>query len=308
MSTVAYYPGCTLKDRSLQLDQSARATAEKLGVELVEVQPWTCCGAVPPTSQERVMNLVAPVRILKRVRDAGEKDLVTICDFCYNVLKRANYRMRTDAVQRTRVNAYLKEDEPLRDYEPAPVEGSGEYAGEVRVLHYLEYLRDKIGYETIADKVVRPLKGLRVAPYYGCVMLRPKEEIDLDDPEDPRIMDDFLLALSAEPVEYPYRNECCGSFLSVSSPDSSTRLGHEILVSAQKHGADALMVSCPLCHYNLEGRQDAITAAFPEFEKIPIFYFTQLLGVALGIDPGALGFERHRVDVHPVLAQKDCVA
>ena len=121
MGTVAYYPGCTLKDRSLQLDLSARATAEKLGAELVEVQPWTCCGAVPPTSQERLMNLVAPVRILKRVRDAGEKDLVTICDFCYNVLKRANYRMRTDGVQRTRVNAYLKEDEPLRDYEPAPV-------------------------------------------------------------------------------------------------------------------------------------------------------------------------------------------
>ena len=308
MGTVAYYPGCTLKDRSLQLDQSARATAEKLGAELVEVQPWTCCGAVPPSSQERVMNLVAPVRILKRTRDAGEAVLVTICDFCYNVLKRANYRMRTDTVLRTRVNAYLKEDEPLRDYELPPPASSDEYRGEVRVLHYFEYLRDEIGYATLAERVERPLQGLRIAPYYGCVMLRPKKEIELDDPENPRIMEDFLLALSAEPVAYPYRNECCGSFLSVSSSDSSARLCHEILASAQKHGAEALMVSCPLCHYNLEARQETIAKAFPGFEKIPVFYFTQLLGVALGVAPSALGFERHRVDCRPVLAQKDFVA
>lgn len=308
MGSVAYYPGCTLKDRSLQLDQSARATAEKLGAELVEVQPWTCCGAVPPSSQERVMNLVAPVRILKRTRDAGETILVTLCDFCYNVLKRANYRMRTDAVLCTRVNAYLKEDEPLRDYEPPPSASSAEYRGEVRVLHYLEYLRDEIGYAALAERVERPLQGLRIAPYYGCVMLRPKKEIELDDPENPRIMEDFLLALSAEPVAYPYRNECCGSFLSVSSSDSSARLCHEILASAQKHGAQALMVSCPLCHYNLEARQDEIAKAFPGFEKIPVFYFTQLLGVALGVDASALGFDRHRVDCRPVLAQKDFVA
>lgn len=301
MPKVAYYPGCALKDRSSHLDRSARDASTRLGFELDELETWTCCGAVPPVSEERVMNLVAPSRILKDVRDSGRDVLVTICDFCYNTLKRTNHSIRHDDIVRKRVNAFLADDEPERDY----LEKSGsawvDYEGEVRVVHLMEYLRDDVGYDSLGDRLERPLSGLKLAPYYGCVMLRPHDEIDLDDPENPSIMEDFVKAIGAEPVGYPYRTECCGSYLSVSSPDASTRLCSRIIASALQHGADAMVISCPLCFYNLDSRQRAMADAYPGFKPIPVLYFTQLLSLALGGDPGRQGFEKHYVDVAPVL-------
>ena len=224
MAKVAYYPGCALNDRSSHLDRSARDATLKLGFELDELPTWTCCGAVPPVSEERVMNLVAPSRILKDVRDSGRDVLVTICDFCYNTLKRTNYSIRNNEITRKRVNAFLADDEPERDYIEKNETEWVDYTGEVRVVHLMEYLRDQVGYDSISSSLVRSLEGLRIAPYYGCVMLRPQNEIQLDDPENPAIIEDFISALGAEPVNYPYRTECCGSYLSVSSPDASTRL------------------------------------------------------------------------------------
>lgn len=301
MAKVAYYPGCALKDRSSHLDRSARDSAVRLGFELDELETWTCCGAVPPVSEERVMNLVAPSRILKDVRDSRRDVLVTICDFCYNTLKRTNFSIRSDEITRKRINAYLADDEPERDYIEKEDASWVDYNGEVRVVHLMEYLRDTIGYDRMADSLETSLTGLKIAPYYGCVMLRPQDEIQLDDPENPSIIEDFVKALGAEPVSYPYRTECCGSYLSVSSPDASTRLCHRILTSAMQHGADAMVMSCPLCFYNLDSRQKAISEAYPDFKPIPVFYFTQLLSVALGVPRENQGFERHYVDVSPVL-------
>lgn len=301
MAKVAYYPGCALKERSSHLDTSARDSAVKLGFELDELDTWTCCGAVPPVSEERVMNLVAPSRILKDVRDSGRDTLITICDFCYNTLKRTNYSIRSNEIARKRVNAFLADDEPERDYIQKEESDWVDYTGEVRVVHLMEYLRDEIGYENITGKLVRPLSGLKIAPYYGCVMLRPQDEIQLDEPENPRIIEDFVDSLGAQTVKYPYRTECCGSYLSVSSPDTSTRLCYRILTSAQQHGADAMVISCPLCFYNLDSRQKAISESYPDFRPIPVFYFTQLLSVALGVDVDRQGFDRHYVDVTPVL-------
>jgi len=301
MAKVAYYPGCALKDRSSHLDRSARDATLKLGFELDELPTWTCCGAVPPVSEERVMNLVAPSRILKDVRDSGRDVLVTICDFCYNTLKRTNYSIRNNEITRRRVNAFLADDEPERDYIEKKEEQWVDYTGDVRVVHLMEYLRDEVGYDAINRNLTRPLEGLKIAPYYGCVMLRPQNEIQLDDPENPAIIEDFVSALGADPVSYPYRTECCGSYLSVSSPDASTRLCYRILTSAQKHGADAMVISCPLCFYNLDSRQKAIAESYPDFKQIPVFYFTQLLSLALGVEEGRQGFDRHFVDVAPVL-------
>ncbi|MBN2586387.1 MAG: CoB--CoM heterodisulfide reductase iron-sulfur subunit B family protein [Candidatus Fermentibacteraceae bacterium] len=301
MAKVAYYPGCALKERSSHLDTSARDSAVRLGFELDELPTWTCCGAVPPVSEERVMNLVAPSRILKDVRDSGRDVLITICDFCYNTLKRTNYSIRTNEITRKRINAFLADDEPERDYIEKKDAYWVDYTGEVRVVHLMEYLRDEIGYGNIREKLKRPLSGLKIAPYYGCVMLRPQNEIQLDEPENPSIIEDFIDSLGAETIRYPYRTECCGSYLSVSSPDASTRLCYRILTSAQQHGADAMVISCPLCFYNLDSRQKAIAEAYPDFKPIPVFYFTQLLSVALGVDEGRQGFERHFVDVAPVL-------
>ncbi len=306
MAKVAYYPGCALNDRSSHLDRSARDACLKLGFELDELETWTCCGAVPPVSKERVMNLIAPSRILKSVRDSGSDILITICDFCYNTLKRTNFSIKSDEITRKRVNAFLSDDTPERDYLEKDDSPWVDYTGEVRVIHLMEYLRDMLGYGKITDVLQKPLRGLKIAPYYGCVMLRPEKEIQLDNPENPSIIEDFITALDAEPVNYPYRTECCGSYLSVSSPDASTRLSYRILTSARENGAEAIVVSCPLCFYNLDSRQKAITEAYSDFKPLPIFYFTQLLSVALGVECSRQGFEKHYVDVTPVLEKIGC--
>lgn len=301
MVKVAYYPGCALNERSSHLDRSARDAVEKLDFQLDELEEWTCCGAVPPVSEERVMNLIAPSRILKDVRDSGRDLLITICDFCYNTLKRTNYSIKSDSITRKRVNAFLADDKPERAYTDKEDEKWIDYTGEVKVVHLMEYLRDVVGYDEITRKLKRSLEGIKIAPYYGCVMLRPQDEIQLDDPENPTIIEDFVSSMNAEPVKYPYRTECCGSYLSVSSPDASTRLCYRILTSARENGAEAMAVSCPLCFYNLDSRQKAIAEAYPDFKPIPVFYFTQLLSVAMGVEIGRQGFERHYIDVKPVL-------
>ncbi len=301
MVKVAYYPGCALKDRSSHLDASARDAAERLGFQLDELESWTCCGAVPPVSRERVMNLVASSRILKNTRDSGRDLLVTICDFCYNTLKRTNHRIRKDEITRRRINTYLAQEKPERDYIEETASPWTDYAGEVRVMHLMEYLRDVTGYDEMRKRLSRPLEGLKLAPYYGCVMLRPENEIGLDDPEDPSIIEGFIEALGARVVNYPYRTECCGSYLSVSDPDVSTRLSYKILSSAAGKGADAVILSCPLCFHNLDSRQEAISRVFPGFKPIPVFYFTQLLSLAMGGDRDRQGFSRHHVDVSGVV-------
>jgi heterodisulfide reductase subunit B len=301
MTRVAYYPGCALKERSSHLERPALGAAEKLGFELDELDSWTCCGAVPPPSEERIMNLVAPIRILKDVRDSGDDVLVTICDFCYNSLKRANHRIRTSELDRKRLNAFLRENQPRRDYLPSTEEDYEDYVGEVKVMHLLEYLRDVVGFEEIARARSRDLSALRLAPYYGCVMLRPEDEIGLDSVESPTIIEAFLESLGAQAVAYPYRTVCCGSYLSVSFPESSARLCNNIISSAADRGADAIVVSCPLCFYNLDSRQKLISELYPGAKSMPILYFTQVLAMAMDLDAAELGLDKHQVDPGPVV-------
>jgi heterodisulfide reductase subunit B len=302
-----YYPGCTLKDRTSQLEATALASAEKLGVQLEEIPNWTCCGAVYPVSETKIVNLVAPFRILKEVHEAGGDKLVTICDFCYNVLKRANRAITDDPVKRKRMNDFLRDDDRRWAASEQKVGEGREYDGSVAVLHYLQMLRDEVGFETIAAAVVNPLRDLKVASYYGCNLLRPPAEMEFDDPEDPRIMEDFLDHLGAQALDFPYRIECCGSFLSLSSPQAARRLCHTILESARKNGADAIMLSCPMCFYNLEQKQKELDKHFPGFVTMPVFFFTQLLALALGVDWESLGFERHFVDPVSLLRERHLV-
>ncbi|KPL19824.1 MAG: hypothetical protein AMJ92_01275 [candidate division Zixibacteria bacterium SM23_81] len=302
-----YYPGCTLKDRTSQLEATALAAAEKLGIQLEEMPNWTCCGAVYPVSETKIVNLVAPFRILKEVSEAGSDKLVTICDFCYNVLKRANLAIHEDPVKRQRMNAFLQDDDRRWAASGQQVGEGQEYDGGVTVLHYLQMLREELGFDVMAKAVEKPLSGLKVAPYYGCNLLRPPAEMEFDDPENPRIMEDFLEHIGASVVESPYRIECCGSFLSLSSPEAARRLSHNILESARKSGADAIMLSCPMCFYNLEQKQKEFGQHFPGFRPMPVFFFTQLLALALGLDPQVLGFERHFVDPIPLLKERELV-
>ena len=292
---IHYYPGCTLKQKTAALDISTREALKRLDVELVEPEGWTCCGAEYPLTEEKIAGLAAPIRTLRQVRDEGGDVLVTTCSFCFAVLKRADKALRDDPLKRKRINAFLKDDiqiDPLTKERTTDFE---DYAGEVKVLHLLEFLRDRVGYPRIRERITRDLKGLAIAPYYGCRVLRPREEMAVDDPESPRLFEEFLEAVGCGAVDYPFKQECCGSYLSVSLPAAATEASYRVLRSARMNGAKAVAVTCPLCFYNMDHRQDAIKEAYLDFPGLPVVYFTQLLAWALGVDRPVLALGEHRV-------------
>ncbi len=281
---VPYFPGCTLSTKAKGLDRSARASAEALGLELQEIPDWNCCGAAFPLTNDD-LRLSGAVRNLVQTAETGSGTLLALCSTCYNITKRANRVMREDRERRERINFFIE----------------AEYDGQVKVVHLLDLLRDELGFEALRERVVRPLEGLKLAAYYGCLLLRPAEEIALDDPENPCLFEEFLAALGAEPVVYPHRGECCGSYLAVGAADVAIEASYRILEAARLAGADALVTSCPLCHYNLDRPQKSMATRYGGFRPIPIFYITQILGIALGLDASEFGFERHYVDPRPLL-------
>lgn len=286
----SYYPGCTLYSKAKDFDDSGRTCASILGIELKELPNWTCCGTTFPLVTDNLITLVSPVRNLAEAKKQ-KQDLVTLCAFCYNVLKRTNSRVIQDPESRQKINDFLREDieEP--------------YKGEINVFHLLEILRDKIGFENVKAKVKRPLDGLKIASYYGCMLLRPKDEMNLDDIESPSILDNLMKVIGAEPVDYPFKTECCGSYLGVSSMDTAIDCSGKIINSAIKNGAEAICVSCPLCFFNLDTRQEEIRKKIRDIEPIPVYYFTELLGLALGIEEEHCGLKDHTVDPRRIFAK-----
>ena len=275
---IPYYPGCTLSTKAKNYDRSGRAVAAALGLELEELPEWQCCGATFPLMLDDSMALIAPTRVLYQAQQVGER-VAVLCAICFNVLRRSQALLRRDPEMLERINWFTEQ----------------EYRGDLHVVHFLEILRDDLGWETLAERVVRPLTGLRVAPYYGCLLLRPYEEIGLDDPEDPVILHDLVRALGAEPVGFPYNIECCGSYLTVKEPEVSETLSKDIVASAREHGAQVIVTACPLCQFNLDYPQRE-TEAGPTGNEIPVLYFTQLMAVALGLPEETWWFEEHYVD------------
>lgn len=256
----SYYPGCTLRNKAKDLDRYARASAEALGFELEELADWQCCGGVYPLGNDEVGTKLSSVRALNQAFELGQ-DLVTVCSACHHVLKRVNDDMQNVPDIRDRANRYMQLPTP--------------YEGQTKVLHYLEVLRDVIGFDKVKEKVVNPLTGRKIGAYYGCLLLRPGKVMAFDDPEDPTILEDFIRALGAEPVIYPYRNECCGGYISLEEKEHSRELCRKIEDSAESFGADALVTACPLCRFNLTQSGD-----------LPVVYFTELLAEALGVKEG----------------------
>ena len=259
----AYFPGCTLSTTGASYDASGRAVAEALGMPLTDLQDWNCCGASFPLSSENVMNFVAPARMLIRAEQGGQ-DLVTLCAVCFNVLRRSDHFLRTHPEAADRLNAFV-------------VEGS--YSGGTSVQHLLGVLRDEIGWPAVRARVTASLTGLRLAPYYGCMLLRPADEVGLDDPESPRVLHDLLAALGADVVGFSRQAECCGSTLLVSAPRANDRLSVAVVESARNAGAEALITACPLCQFNLERVQEGCTPS----QRLPVAYFTQAMAVAFGL-------------------------
>jgi heterodisulfide reductase subunit B len=256
----SYYPGCTLKTKAKDLDKYARECAKVLGFELEEIENWQCCGGVYPLGTDEIASKLSSVRALNEAKTKGQ-DLITVCSACHHVIKRTNDDMKNVEDIRTRANNYMELEEP--------------YAGETTVLHYLEVLRDKVGFDVIKEKVVNPLNGRKIGAYYGCLLLRPSKIVQFDDPENPSIIEDFIKALGGTPVIYPYRNECCGGYVSLKESEMAGKMVDRIMDSAAGFGAEALITACPLCMYNLNKSESA--------NKLPVQYFTELLAEALGV-------------------------
>jgi heterodisulfide reductase subunit B len=288
---VSYFPGCTLNTTGKGFDNAVRASAGAVGLELVELPEWNCCGATFPLIVDNMLELAAPTHVLVSARDQGVRGdggpplLTTACTTCYNVLKRTNKFVREHPDERDRINTFIESD----------------YAGEVEVKDILQLLRDDIGFGTVRQKVQAPLKGLKVAAYYGCMVLRPPMEVAYDDPDNPCALDDLMAALGATPVETPHKNECCGAYLAVKAPEVTREMAYTILKSAQAAGAEAVVTNCPLCQFNLDRRQRDMGQSHAGYRSMPVFYFSQLMGLALGLDASAYGWERHYVDARPLL-------
>jgi len=290
--SLAYYPGCTLKTKAKNLEDPAIASMEALGLDLEEIPKWNCCGAVYSLADDDLIHQVAPVRNLIRVKEQGKNELVTLCAFCFNTLKRANLLVEKNAEKRDTLNSFM--DEEI------------DYNGEVKVVHLLEVLRDKVGWETLSQRIKLPLSGLKIAPYYGCMLLRPRD-VAIDSVENPTILRDFIVALGATPIDFPCATSCCGSYQIVSNPGNVTEYAWNILSSALRCGAEALVLSCPLCDFNLGQRQRDLMERHPEFKGMPFFYFTQLLALALGLDPEICRFELNHGEPELFLRGKNLI-
>ena len=258
---VSYYPGCTLRTKAKQLDLYARKSAEVLGITMEEIENWQCCGGVFSTAKDEIATKLSSVRALS---EAAKKEqiLVTVCSACHNVIKQTNHAMQNDEDFAMHVNRYMAPES---------------YDGSTRVLHYLEMLRDVVGFDTLKEKVVNPLSGKKIAAYYGCLLLRPGQTMQMDDVENPTILEDFIRALGAEPVIYAQRNECCGGYVAMEDPASAQKKSKKVLDSAASHGAEMIVTACPLCRYNLEKNGEG---------EMPVIYFTELLAEALGVKEG----------------------
>lgn len=301
---IHYYPGCTLKDKTTNLDDSTREAMKVLNYELVEPEGWTCCGAEYPLTEEKIVGLAAPTRILRQVEEEGGDKVITTCSFCFNVLKRTNEALLTDPLKHKRINAYLQDDIKIEQMSKEKTTHFSEYNGAVWVLHLLEFLKNEVGFGELHSHVKRDLSGLKVAPYYGCRLLRPKVEVGIDEPDDPHIFEDFLEAIGCEVVDFPFKQECCGSYLSVSMPEAATEASYKVLRSALLEGADMVALSCPLCYYNMDRRQDRIKDMYHEFTGVPVLFFTQLMAWALGVDEEVLGLDQHYFDPRSAMGIK----
>ncbi len=273
---IGYYPGCTLKTKATNLEVSALASLTALGVEYEELPRWNCCGAVFSLADDDLIHHLAPVRDLIRAKDAGHERLMTLCSMCYNTLARANLLMKEDEEKRKTLNLFMDEE--------------SDYTGEVQVVHYLDLLRTEIGWDKLKAAVKKPLEGLRVASYYGCTLLRPRE-VAIEPPDTPQMFDDFLTALGATVVDFSEATTCCSSYQILANESAALTASSKILKAATEQKVEALVMSCPVCEYNLGRRQGDVRAKDSAVGEIPTFYFTQLLAVALGLPESDLGLK-----------------
>ena len=285
---IAYYPGCSLHSTGVEYDTSTRKVCDSLGIELVEIKDWICCGASPAHQCDELMSVALPAKNLALAAKTDNlKELCAPCASCYSRLKFAQQRL-TDANLKKDVEEVIAVQIPE----------------DIKVMHLLEVIVEKAGIATIKEKVVHDLGGIKVACYYGCLMKRPPKITGRCQFENPTDMESVMEALGAEPLEWNMKTFCCGASFALTQTDVVLELTKKILADAESVGADIISVGCPLCHANLDGRQQQINKEFNTNFKIPILYFTELIGLALGIKAKELGLFKHLTEVDDFLKER----
>jgi heterodisulfide reductase subunit B len=285
MKEYAYFPGCSLEKMALSYHLSAIETTRRLGVELKELDDWNCCGATTYFHVDELLAYTLAARNLAMAEKEG-LDLVAPCSACYKNSYFANAHLKEDPDLTEHINYALEEDD-LR------------FSGSIGVRHLIEVYVDDVGLEELKSKVAHPLEGLHVAPYYGCQIVRPRK--NGEDVERPRFFESLLSATGAVPVDYPLKLYCCGGSLILTSRRSALSMVRNLLQNAIDSGAEVIATACPLCQVNLECYQRQVNLEFDTELSIPVLYFTQLLGLAMGIDPERLGIGKELVSTAPTL-------
>lgn len=288
MRYYSYFPGCSVGATSIAYSMSVNAVSKALGMELIDLDDWSCCGSTPYGSAPELVSVCVAARNLALAEGKG-LDLVTPCSACYLSLNR--------------VNSHLKRYRDLKSKMDEVLAAAGlKYEGGVRVRHLAEVVLKDIGLEEIESKVVNPLRGLKVAPYYGCQLVRP--EPGFDDPEQPQSLDRLIVALGAEVTPFPLKSRCCGGSLMISEPDLALGLIQQLLECAANNGAQWLITACPLCQTNLDAYQALVNRQFKTSYDLPVLFFTQLMGLAFGLGHRALGLEKSVVSPKKLLTQE----
>jgi len=276
---LAYYPGCSLDASAIEYNLSTQKTASVLGVELEEIPGWGCCGATSAHSTNKLLSVALPARNLAIAEKEG-LDVLAPCAACYSRSRATEHLVREDAELAERVREAI----------------GMPYTASNRTLSILEVLVQTVGLEAIAAKVTNPLKGMKPACYYGCLLVRPVEYTGFDDPEYPQSMDKIMKVLGANPVKWSYQTECCGASLVTMRPDVGLKMTYAILKNAVEQGADSIVTACPLCHMNLDMRQSQVEKTFGVEFNLPVYYITELVAVACGVSPKEVGIDRHFVE------------
>ncbi len=272
----SYYPGCSLHATAVEYDLSIRAVLQRLGVELTEIPDWNCCGASSAHSLNETLALALPARNLALAQKEGN-DLIVPCAGCFSRLKMTEKVLREDPIKGGKIEEVV----------------GFKYKGGFEVRPPLDLIGNLIGLERLHKMIQRPLSGLRLVSYYGCALVRPPEVVQFEDPENPQLLNRLLEALGAEPLEWSYATDCCGGNLALTRGDLAKILVTKLVSKAREAGAQAMVTACPLCQVNLEMRQG----------EMPILYFTELIGLALGIDENWWG--KHLIDPRPLLQTLD---
>jgi heterodisulfide reductase subunit B2 len=287
MKSYAIFLGCTIPARQPNYEISARKVLEKLGVTLVDLDNFTCCCPPPIQSINLESSQAIAAYNICLAEEAG-LDIVALCNGCFESLAMVNTALKNDKELKAHINEVL-------------AKVGKEFKGSINVKHFLQVLVDDIGLEEIKENVVKPLSSLKVAPFYGCHSLRPSKLLQLDDPERPQIFENLLEALDAEPVEYRNKLKCCGGLLKGISDDTALELAREKLVNTTKAGADCISTLCPFCFVALDIGQLQVKTKFNEIYDVPILHYSELIALALGVNPDELALKSHKIKADKII-------